>query len=158
MASMEEIATSGDLLWFLDALAVVRADAASTDGAFGLTEVWAPRGHGSGLHRHGHDDESFFVLEGELTVWVGDAPPVRLSAGQLATLPRGVPHAFEVTSDVVRFCAICAPAGGEELVRLVGKPAGAPTLPPAVEPVDGTAIVAALGQLGQEMLGPRPPR
>lgn len=158
MSSSEAIATSGDLIWFLDALAAVRADAASTGGEFGLTEVWAPRSHGSGLHRHNDDDESFFVLDGELTVWLGGAAPVRLSAGQLVTLPKGVPHAFEVTSELARFCAICTPAGGEELVRIVGAPALRAALPPTPRDVDTTAIGAALGRLGQQMLGPRPSR
>jgi quercetin dioxygenase-like cupin family protein len=158
MPPTEEIDTSGDLLWFIDALAAVRADAGSTAGKFGLTEVWAPRGHGSGLHRHTLDDESFLVIEGELTVWLGDAAPTRLPAGQLVTLPRGTPHAFEVTSDVARFCAICTPAGGEQLVRLVGSPATKAALPPPPERVDGEAIGAALAQLGQQMIGPRPPR
>jgi quercetin dioxygenase-like cupin family protein len=158
MSSTEEIDTSGDLLWFLDALAAVRADASSTAGQFGLTEVWAPRGHGSGLHRHTHDDESFFVIEGELMVWLGDAAPTRLPAGQLVTLPRGTAHAFEVISDLARFCAICTPAGGEELVRLVGTPATQAALPPPPDSFDGSAIGAALAQLGQETIGPRPPR
>jgi mannose-6-phosphate isomerase-like protein (cupin superfamily) len=156
MSSPGEINTSGDLLWFLDALAAVRADASSTGGTFGLTEVWAPRGHGSGLHRHTRDDESFFVIEGELTVWLGDVGPTQLPAGCLVTLPRGTPHAFEVTSDVARFCAICTPAGGEELVRLVGTPAARAALPPPPQTIDGAAIPAALAQLGQQIVGPRP--
>ena len=155
VSSTDEITTSGDLLWFLGALAAVRADAASTGGAFGLTEIWASRGHGSSLHRHTNEDESFFVVEGELTVWLDDAPPVRAPAGRLMTLPKGIPHAFEVTSEVARFCAISTPAGGEELARLLGTPAARPTLPPEGG-FDRAAIAAALSRLGQQLLGPRP--
>lgn len=44
--------------------------------------------------RRDQADEFFFLLEGELDVWVGDQH-TRLEPGMSATLPRGVVHRFD---------------------------------------------------------------
>ncbi len=54
-----------------------------------MVEMLAPPGDQPPLHRH--QDEGFYVLEGELSLWAGDEHVV-LRAGQFANAPRGVPH------------------------------------------------------------------
>ena len=57
---------AGEHLWFFGGLTTIKA---AGDGAM-VTEQTAPRGSGSPLHVHHNEDEWFYVLEGELTIWV----------------------------------------------------------------------------------------
>ena len=60
----------GEHLWFFGGLTTIKADGAETGGRVMVTEQLAPRGSGSPLHVHHNEDEWFYVLEGELTIWV----------------------------------------------------------------------------------------
>jgi mannose-6-phosphate isomerase-like protein (cupin superfamily) len=146
----------GPAVWFFDALGAVRADQAATNGAYGLAEIWAPSGHGSTLHTHTREDESFFVLDGELRVWHGDDEPFAAGPGQLAVLRRNRPHAFVVTSDIAHFCQISSPVGFEEFIRLLGRPAERYTLPTgSAISIDPEQIMSVLTELGVVVHGPR---
>ena len=59
---------------------------AAGDGAM-VTAQTAPRGSGSPLHVHHHEDEWFYVLEGELTIWVDGETHVA-PAGSFVLGPR----------------------------------------------------------------------
>ena len=63
------------------------------DGSFGLLEIIVPPGLGSPWHVHPEEDEWFYVLEGNLTVYVGDTR-LDLGVGGFAFGPKGVPHTF----------------------------------------------------------------
>ncbi len=146
-------ATDTRPLWFIDNVARVHADGDLTGGALGLVELAGRRGDMPPLHVHRRDDEVFYVLEGRMTVFVGDGT-VELEAGAAAFAPRGVPHVYRVDSDVARWLAIAAPAGFEAFVREVGEPAGADDLPPPGRPVDPAALAGAAERYGIEILGP----
>src|SRR5947209_19318976 len=62
-------AGGGEPLWFLGTLARIKLDGAQTGGRFALWEGVLPRGAAPPLHSH-PQDETFYVLEGELTVWI----------------------------------------------------------------------------------------
>jgi uncharacterized cupin superfamily protein len=50
----------------------MRSTAETTNGAFGLMEHWAmPVGFASPYHTHHREDESFYVLEGEIALVCG---------------------------------------------------------------------------------------
>lgn len=49
---------------------------------------------GPPLHTHREQDDSFYVLDGVLTLQVGDEI-VDLGPGDFATVPPGVPHTFD---------------------------------------------------------------
>ncbi|HSC72199.1 MAG TPA: cupin domain-containing protein [Candidatus Methylomirabilis sp.] len=64
------------------------------------------------LHTHSKEDEMVFVVEGELTAYVGDAR-VDVSAGAFAALPRGVPHTIRVKGNSATLILTLVPAGLE---------------------------------------------
>ena len=69
--------------------------------------------------------------------------------------PRDVPHTFTVSSEQARFLLVVEPAGFEDFVRTVGEPAAQLVIPPpATEPPDMAALVAAAAEHGIEILGP----
>ena len=76
-----------------------------------LTQTVMPNG-GPPAHYHEGVDEFFYVLDGELEVWVGGRHVV-LRAGMSATLPRGVVHRFDnTTSRPTRVLAVVTPGAG----------------------------------------------
>jgi quercetin dioxygenase-like cupin family protein len=91
-----------------DELAIILG-AATTGGQFSVIETRSRRGSGSPVHVHSVDDEAFLLLDGVMTVWVGEER-YQLQPGGIAFLPRGIPHA--VRSDIAtRALILSAPAG-----------------------------------------------
>ena len=88
--------------------------AASADlsgGAAVLVQIVPPAG-GPPPHRHRDTDEFFYVLEGELDVWIANRR-TKLVAGMSATLPRGVVHAFtNPTKKPSRVLVVVTPGDG----------------------------------------------
>jgi hypothetical protein len=69
-----------------------------------LIEHWMPHGSGPPPHVHPHEDEAFWVMEGEMTAEVGGKALVLvlvLGPGSLGHVPRNTVHSFKVTSKVV---------------------------------------------------------
>jgi len=80
----------GEALWFFGTLATFKATAEQTGGRFSLVEQVAPRGMATPLHVHWEDDESFYVMEGEITVYLGDSDhPTPAPRARSSTSPRG---------------------------------------------------------------------
>jgi quercetin dioxygenase-like cupin family protein len=125
-------AGDGERWWFLGTLAVVRVPGEAVDDRFALIEFLFP--HGASPPRHTHrQDESYFVLEGALTVAAGERQ-FELQAGGTGVVPMGVAHTFRVDSDGARVLVLSTPAGLERMVRDGSVPASASTLPPPTTP------------------------
>ena len=119
----------GEALWWLGGLAVIKATAASTGGQLAIIEVTEPPGMEAPLHVHHNEDEGFFVLEGSVTIYVGDES-VDARAGDFAWGPRNVPHRYTVGPDGCRMLFVCTPGGFEKLVVEMSEPAASLTIPP----------------------------
>jgi quercetin dioxygenase-like cupin family protein len=144
----------GEAFWFFGTLVTLKSSAATTNGRVAVTENLAPRGAGSPLHVHHNEDEWFYVIEGELTFWVG-GEVITAPAGSFVYGPRNIPHTFTVTSDQARFLLVVEPAGFEGFVRAIGQPAERLEIPPAAtEPPVIARIAEAAAEYGMEILGP----
>jgi quercetin dioxygenase-like cupin family protein len=144
----------GEALWFFGGLVTIKSSSETTGSRVGVTENLSPRGAGSPLHVHHNEDEWFYVLEGELTFWVGGQVIVA-AAGSFVYGPRDVPHTFTVSSDQARYLLVVEPAGFEQFVRDIGEPARELVIPPpATEPPDVAALAAKAAEYGVEILGP----
>jgi quercetin dioxygenase-like cupin family protein len=140
----------GEAFWFFGGLVTIKA----AEGSCTVSEYLMPRGAGTPLHVHHREDEWFYVLEGEVTFWVGgqstDAVP-----GSFVYGPRDVPHTFMVVSDEARFLLVTEPGGFDGFIRALGEPATTLTIPPAPEgPPDMEPILRAAAEHGMEILGP----
>jgi len=143
----------GRAVWFLRNHMTIKATAASTGGAFGLVESLIAPGFSPPLHVHHREDESFWVLEGEVSMRCGDRT-FRASAGSFVFLPRDVPHTFVVEGDrPVRMLTLLTPGGGEGVFIDGGRPAEHDGLPPAVPP-DIDALRRVSERYGAEIVGP----
>jgi len=145
--------TNPQPLWFADNLVFVHVDGEQSGGAYSLSETWAARGNMPPLHVHHRNDETFYVLDGDVRLFVGDRELV-LGAGRAAFAPRGVAHAYRVESDRARWIVINSPAGYERFLRAAGEPAPRAELPPVDRGFDAAAFAAAAAEQGIEILGP----
>src|SRR4029078_8893899 len=91
-------AGEGDAYWLLGMLEIVKISGAETGGAFGMLEGTVRGGEGSPWHVHHEEDEWFYVLDGQFSVWVGDQH-LSLSPGSFAFGPKGIPHTFYGETD-----------------------------------------------------------
>jgi quercetin dioxygenase-like cupin family protein len=90
----------------------IKTDAERSRGSLVQMLIRDHRGAATPMHVHRDADETFYVVAGEVSVFVGDARH-DLVAGDFAFGPRGVPHAFVVTSDEVEMLITYGPAGAE---------------------------------------------
>ena len=118
-----------------------------TAGEFALFESSGSRGHNAPKHRHLHASETFIVLEGEILIEV-DGAQTTARAGDVAVLPRGLPHTFVIVSETARYMTLHTPAGFEAFVREVSELAHTGAAP------DRAALVELASGHGIEILGP----
>ena len=95
----------------------VLADSAMTDGKCFIFENISAPGNGPPLHRHGREDEMFYVVEGTVKFSVDGVESV-VTAGGSAIAPRGSVHAFANIGDTPsRMIVTCCPGGLETAFR-----------------------------------------
>src|ERR1700676_3488265 len=119
------IAVVGDIYRFL-------AIGDDTNGKYAMWEAIVPPGGGPPPHVHSREEEGFYILEGEITVQVGEERIVA-TAGMFANMPVGTPHSFKnESSQPARMLISVAPAGLEKMFFEFGVPVaeGATTAPP----------------------------
>jgi mannose-6-phosphate isomerase-like protein (cupin superfamily) len=149
----------GEALWWFGLLATVKATAEQTDRSYSLVEILAPDGYEGVLHVHHFEDEGFYILEGEMTFYVGEQT-IKALPGSFLFGPKDVPHAFTVDSGPARLLFVLSPAGLEGLIREMGEPARSLSIPPQPdEPPDEAQMeqmMAIAARYGAEILGPPP--
>jgi len=145
--------TSAQPLWFIDNLVHVHVDGEQSRGAYSLSETWGAHGSMPPLHVHHRSDETFYVRDGELRLFLSDRQIV-LTPGQAALAPSGVPHTYRVESPRARWIVINSPPGFEQFLRAVGEPAPRAELPPAGRHGDPAELAKAAADQGIEILGP----
>jgi quercetin dioxygenase-like cupin family protein len=144
----------GEALWFFGGLMTVKASALQPSGRYAITEQLLPGGAATPLHSQTEDEETFYVLEGELTFYLEDGQPIPDSAGSFVHVPAGVAHAYQVHSETARILTVTT-AQHERFFRATSDPAQARTLSPEGPP-DLERVMAAAQEYGVDILGPPP--
>jgi mannose-6-phosphate isomerase-like protein (cupin superfamily) len=153
----------GEAWWWFGGLATIKATGEQTDGRYSLVEILVPefpKEEGL-LHVHHFEDEGFYILEGEMTFYVGEQT-IKARPGSFLFGPKDVPHAFTVDSGPARLLFVLSPAGMEGAIREMGEPARSLSIPPQPEEPPDEAemgrLMAIAARYGGEMLGPPPSR
>jgi mannose-6-phosphate isomerase-like protein (cupin superfamily) len=132
------VAVVGDVYRFL-------ATGEDTNGKYALWEALVPPGGGPPPHVHSREEEGFYFLEGEITLFIGDQRLI-VSAGMFANMPVGTPHSFKNdSSKPAKMLISVAPAGLENMFFEFGVPLpkGSTTaLPPTKEEIEKLLAVA----------------
>ena len=140
-------AAEARMVWALGVRVSIIADFQLTGGAYAVFEDLVMPQQGPPLHTHTKEDETMYVLEGELEVVLGDSTSI-VRAGDFSHMARGVPHRFKNISDKpARMLLTYSPGGFEQWFLEVGTPVGQPDeAPPPVMPADiQKAVQAAEG-------------
>jgi quercetin dioxygenase-like cupin family protein len=145
--------TSRGALWHLGGLLRIRADGAATNGALAVVEEHARLGYRTPPHVHTREDETLYIIDGELSYRRGDEEG-RAGPGEVVFLPRQVAHHFEVVSGHAHFLNMVTPAGFEDFFAQVSGPALADRIPTESDspPVDARLMTAAAARLGVTIL------
>ena len=126
----------------------VKVSSDDSAGAFALVENLNEPGVGIPMHVHHGEDETFYVVSGQVEFTLVDGPVVA-EAGTTVFLPRGTPHAFRVVGDgPARMLTLLVPGRLEGLFRELA------AFPPG--PPDPERLAATCGPYGIEFLPPRP--
>jgi quercetin dioxygenase-like cupin family protein len=143
----------GQMRWVAGDLVTFKIGGEDAAGAFTLGEEITPPRGGPPPHLHTREDETFYVVEGELEFVVGERT-ISATAGSVVYCPRGIPHGFtNVGTTPSRMAVIIAPAGLEKFFEEVGEPVTDPSSPPEGPP-DIERLVAVGRKHGIEMAPP----
>lgn len=145
----------GERLWFAGGgVWTMKATSEETGGAFTLLEDRMVRGKTTPLHVHPNLDETLIVLEGEILVYA-EGREHRVGPRGVAVAPRGLTHAFMVTSESALILVLQTPGSGEAFYRDATEPATAETDP---ERTDWNRLRAAAERHPDiiQILGPPP--
>jgi quercetin dioxygenase-like cupin family protein len=150
MRTMRDGEVMSTPLWFLHNLATVHVN----EPTLSIVELTGAPGDTPPLHVHADEDETFYVLDGEVTLHVAGQHPLVLQAGEAAFAPRGVPHVYVVTSSMpARWLGTSTGHQFASFVEALSTPATEPTLPTDVE-IDSAHVAAVAARHGIELLGP----
>jgi quercetin dioxygenase-like cupin family protein len=109
--------------------------------ALGVIEVTIAAGDEPPLHVHSRESEWFYLLDGQVTFYVGDEV-FSGESGAFVSFPVGIPHTFAVDSAAATFVLINTPGGFERMFELAPR-----TIPDAIN---------ALRTYGVDVVGPHP--
>ncbi len=140
--------TANDEISFLGLRTWIKADRKRTGGNFSLIEQIIPAGFESPWHVHNTEDESFYVIEGSVTILV-NGTTVKLGTGGYAFGPRGVPHGFRVEGDgPARILLMTTGGDFADFIAESSVAADAPPSPPDMEKLMAAAVRNNIGVLG----------
>jgi mannose-6-phosphate isomerase-like protein (cupin superfamily) len=125
----------GQSVWSLGGRFTMKVSEADAGGRFALVEALAFRATEPPLHIHHKEDEAWYVLDGHMTFYVGDAV-LEADAGSFVFAPSGIAHTFTVDVEPTRVLVLASPAGFERFAVELGAPRLPISRPPtSVSPV-----------------------
>jgi len=128
----------GEARWWFACLAEITLTAEQTGGVLSIIEITEPPGSEGPLHVHHREDETFWILDGDVTFEVGGE---RIETGPGAAVfgPRNIPHRFE-SKHGARMVWVLTPGGFEDMVREASDPANQDRLPEVVRKYDNEIL------------------
>jgi quercetin dioxygenase-like cupin family protein len=122
LKAFKPTASSESSGWYTGTLKTTVAESKDTSPALLLVEATLVPGTEPPPHVHTGGDELFYVLEGELDVYVGKQAST-VKTGESIFCPKLTPHGWVIRSPRLRILGLCTPGGLEEAFRSASSPA-----------------------------------
>lgn len=133
-------------------LCTIKMSGEDTGGVYALFELFVPPDNGPPKHIHTREEECFYVLEGELTLYIDDNRVVVGPGGFLNTV-RNVPHRLcNEGSRPARALCMVTPAGLDQYFMEVGVPVTDPANPPPIDHTQVEKLIALAPKYGLTIL------
>ena len=143
----------GQSVWSLGGRFTAKVTEADAGGRFALVEALAFRATEPPLHIHHKEDEAWYIVDGHMTFYVGDAV-LEAGAGCFVFAPSGIAHTFTVDVEPTRVLVFASPAGFEHFAMELGEPATTDK-PPAGLAMPGPDVLGPVAErYGIEVVGP----
>jgi mannose-6-phosphate isomerase-like protein (cupin superfamily) len=145
----------GPTWWVSGDVYTIKANAANTNGSLSFIEASVPAGAGPVAHVHNANDETFYLLAGQLEFLDGDHTFVA-GPGDFVFVPRGTRHRFRnLGTHPARMLFLFTPGGPERTGEALGEKArpgepAPPLLPP--DPEQFAAILAISAENHTEIM------
>ncbi len=128
----------GTVLNVMGSINTIKVSGSQSGGTITLMEIQGDAGTGVPLHTHAHEDESFYILEGEVEI-EAEGKTILCRPGDTVWGPRGVPHSW-LAKTPCRMLVAVTPSGMETMFeKLAALPQDSPS------PRDILAICAEAG-------------
>jgi quercetin dioxygenase-like cupin family protein len=125
------------------------------DGRLSQVHIVEPRGAAPPLHLHHDADETLYLIQGEISVFLGHGRN-EAGAGAFVFVPKGAVHTWLVRSEQAEILVTLAPAGLEAFFAEVGLPAVPGEPKPSQVRVDLEEMNQRAQAYGVEFVGPPP--
>ena len=111
MESLHRRAGTGRTYWGPGDQYTFLVTGAESGGAYFAMEALVPPGGGPPPHIHQNEEETFYVLEGQCSIRLGD-DKVLAGDGDFVSVPRGTVHCFcNIGTEAMRMIVTFTPAG-----------------------------------------------
>ena len=136
-----------------DQLFAFLAHQGNTNGKFITLTTIGPKGDRIPDHFHEKHTETFFCLDGVLTMWA-NGEEVSLLPGDFMHVPAGTIHAYRLDAPFTRFVGLLSPGLFEPFFRTFCDPYDAYIFPQVPKPARFDRVIQKLGELDLKLVGP----
>jgi len=134
--------------WYIGHLMSVLISAEDTGGAFSLIHGFEIQGLEPPPHTHTKEDESFYLIQGEINFAVGEET-YKGKPGDWIYLPKNIQHTFQVLTETAEVLILLTPGGFENYFIDMSEPAKELIIPPKPSgPPDVQKIVETASKYG----------
>ncbi|BAY29576.1 cupin 2 domain-containing protein [Nostoc carneum NIES-2107] len=145
----------GSAYWVLGDLYTFKAVGEDTGKAYALVEIIVQPQNGTPPHIHTHEDEAFYIQEGELEFQLNEQTLIA-TPGTFLHSPKGQLHRFtNIGTQPAKLLCWVTPAGLEKFFMEIGVPAIEMSQSPTVTPADIEKVMLFAPKYGLEIIPPQ---
>jgi len=134
--------------WYIGHLMSILIASADTGNAFSMMHGFEIKGLEPPPHIHTREDESFYLLSGEINYTAGNEV-FKAKPGNWVFLPRNIKHSFQVQTEEAEVLIHLSPGGFEKYFIEMSEPARELVIPPRPQgPPDVKRIIETASKYG----------
>ncbi|MCZ8517900.1 MULTISPECIES: quercetin 2,3-dioxygenase [Paenibacillus] len=145
----------GDRLLTGDQLHRILATQQNTDGEYIIVATDGPKGDPIVEHYHNHHTETFFCVQGQMTMWA-NGEEVQLYPGDFLHVPAGTLHSYRFDAHYTKVVGLLASGLFEPFFRALGEPYEDHAFPAVPGPLRMDRVMAIIDQLDLNVVAKSP--